>query len=73
MLRQVNAIAVDRKVDARYVVLGTRDQTVTVVAAPDAVVRKAVDAGLLMLGEAETAAQTGKAFEERVLKSLDRD
>jgi hypothetical protein len=70
VLRLMNAIMEDRRADARYTNLATKDQTLIVVAAPPAAIEKAVKGGLLKLGNPSEAERVGKEFEERVLKSM---
>lgn len=70
VLRLMNAVMEDRKVDIVFTNLAATDQSMTIVAAPPATIEKAVDDGLLELGDAGEAERIGKGFEERVLNSL---
>ena len=70
VLRLMNAILEDRNAGARFTGLASTDQTMIVVGAPREAIEKAVRDGLLELGDPREAERIGKAFEERVLRSL---
>lgn len=72
VLRLMNSILVDSKSTVRYRPLETRDQNLTVVAAPTTAFAAAVNAGILRPGNTSDAEKTGKASEERVIKLLQK-
>lgn len=70
VLRLMNAIMADRNAGARFTGLASTDQTMIIVGAPHDAIEKAVREGLLELGDTGEAERIGKAFEEKVLRSL---
>lgn len=66
----MNAVMQDSRAEVRFMGLATLDQIMIIVAASPQVMQKAVDAGLLQLGDAKEAEGVGKAFEEQVIRSL---
>jgi hypothetical protein len=70
VLRLLDAVLLERKARERYVLLETRDQTAIIVAARAEVLEAALDAGLIRSDNPDAARTLGKAFEERVLRSL---
>lgn len=71
VLRLINKVAADINAKERYYPLHTGDQTLTIVAAPPAAFRQAVQAGILKAGEEATARELGKGYEEQVLRQLE--
>jgi hypothetical protein len=72
-VRLLNAIARERKLDVRWIVLETGDQTAIVAAGPEAGLRTAVAEKLLRVAAAGDAAEAGKGFEQKVLEQLRRE
>jgi hypothetical protein len=70
VLGLLNAISADRGAETRLVALAGDGQIACVLAAPRKAIRSAVQAGLLKVGSAASAAEKGKAFEEKVLKQM---
>jgi hypothetical protein len=66
----LNALAIERKSDMRFVVLPTHDQTARVFAAPALAVGQMVADGAIQIEDANAAMKDGKAFEDQVLHKL---
>lgn len=70
VLLLLNTILADRGRSERFANLHTGDQVALVVGGPQTAITSAFESGLLESGDAGEAEQHGKAFEERVLKTL---
>lgn len=68
----LNAVARDRGIADRFVVLPTGDQTATVLAGPEKGIEAARAEGLITIASAGAAMDTGKAFEQRVFEAIQR-
>lgn len=69
----LNALAIDRKQDVRFVVLPTGDQTATVLAGPRLGILGLVQKKLITIAAPDDAEAAGKAFEDRVFEELRRE
>lgn len=69
----LNAVARARRLEVRWLILPSSDQTATVLAGPEKGLRDALAAELLAAGGADEAMGRGKAFEEQVRGQLQEE
>lgn len=70
VMRLLNTLIVEQKIDARFVVLPTTDQTLTVIGGPQEAINLALKAGLISHGNIGSAEQLGKDFEKEIREDL---
>lgn len=66
----LNAVAVGRGLETRFVALPTEDQMACVLVGPKLAIATAVSEGILALGGADDARQSGQGFEREVLEKM---
>jgi hypothetical protein len=73
VLGMLNAMAIELGADTRLVALATGDQTAMVLTGRRQAIEKAIEEGLLNVGQASAAMDEGKAFELEAMARMDQE